>query len=418
MKMRRHARVGTILLLCTSPACDRSEDGTCWSQVLGSEHGNTVALAIALHGDDALYVAGRTTGPFSGGPYSNSEAFLSKYDTAGASQWTVQFGSPDPDEASAVAIAPDGGVYVAGRTSGAVDGMSGATARDVFLAKFSADGERLWIRQLDLGGTDYLEDMTIDGHGRIVIVGYTEQPSGTSTPDSWPFVAKLDATGQVEWSRQMDGPSPGRAETVAIGPAGDIYVAGITYEYNLLRGDVWTSRYTADGTQLWVSSRDAFDGHERARAITADSEGGARVATWSGDKKIHVVHYDALGAERAALDIADPAASFVRFVHDDAGELGVYVAGERRKAEGHDCDQDALSCPGGLSVDTDLYVAEYDLDGQREWFKTSPIGEDEFDQRTESALALTADSRGHVYVAGTREGVPYTLGLIAGFCLP
>ena len=84
---------------------------------------------------------------------TGTDAFVRKYSPDGTELWTRQFGSVDVDRAMAMAV-DSTGVYVAGTTNGEFAGPRGQ--QDGFLAKFSTDGATLLSKQF--GTTDYNEE--------------------------------------------------------------------------------------------------------------------------------------------------------------------------------------------------------------------------------------------------------------------
>ena len=61
--------------------------------------------------------------------------------------WTRQFGTSGYDFARAVAVDPEGNVYVAGRTEGALPGQVSSGDFDAFVRKYDRDGDEVWTRQ-------------------------------------------------------------------------------------------------------------------------------------------------------------------------------------------------------------------------------------------------------------------------------
>ena len=94
------------------------------------------ALAVDPSGD--AYVAGGTD--LSDPRASTGQAVLMKYDAAGHKLWSRQHGSIDFDAARDVAIDSGGTVYVAGSSSGDVDGNVNRSGTDSFVVKYDSAG--------------------------------------------------------------------------------------------------------------------------------------------------------------------------------------------------------------------------------------------------------------------------------------
>lgn len=69
-------------------------------------------------------------------------------------EWTRQFGTSSYDNECGVAAGPQGEVYVAGWTRGALPGQTFAGEDDVFLRKYDPDGNEVWTRQFGTSGYD------------------------------------------------------------------------------------------------------------------------------------------------------------------------------------------------------------------------------------------------------------------------
>jgi hypothetical protein len=63
------------------------------------------------------------------------DAFLIKYDANGNRAWTRLLGSSSNDEARALTTGTDGAIYMAGSTEGSLDGQTNRGFYDAFLTK-------------------------------------------------------------------------------------------------------------------------------------------------------------------------------------------------------------------------------------------------------------------------------------------
>src|SRR5262245_15876012 len=102
------------------------------------------------------------------------------------------FGGPNNDNARRVALAPDGGVYVAGTT------VSGDGDSDAFLRKYDANRVLQWERAYGLPfdstnglDDDFIEGLAIGSDGSAYMAGML----GTGVL----FLAKFDSAGNLLW---------------------------------------------------------------------------------------------------------------------------------------------------------------------------------------------------------------------------
>jgi hypothetical protein len=128
-----------------------TQDGDLWVASLRGANGNTrwvrqftlaangeYANAVAVDSTGSVYVTGQSR------ISSSADAFLRKYSPAGVFRWNTVLdpgdgdGDGDGDVGFGVAVGLDDYIYVAGQTSGALNGSNRGNT-DGFLAKFAPD---------------------------------------------------------------------------------------------------------------------------------------------------------------------------------------------------------------------------------------------------------------------------------------
>lgn len=167
------------------------------------------------------------------------DAFVSKFTAQGNLVYSSYLGGTGQDRGQAVAVDPQGNLFVAGNTTSAdfptanafqPDYGGGAGIGDAFVAKFSPAGNQLLFSTY-LGGQagDTANDIAIDSLGRVVIVGN----ASANFPVVDPFVqfsgirnyvAKLSNDGsELIYSTPIGGADA----DIAVAAFGtDVYVAG------------------------------------------------------------------------------------------------------------------------------------------------------------------------------------------------
>ena len=157
---------------------------------------------------DAAYLAGGGTA---------TDATLSKFDADGNATWQVVFGGALVDRADSLAVASDGSVYVTGITNNATVGT------DAFVVKFDGAGALQWAKSLGSAGAvnDVGGKISLHPDGDIVVT--------FSTPASSVVVMKMaPADGAVVWKRNLASLTS-YASSVMAASTGDIYVAVTAY---------------------------------------------------------------------------------------------------------------------------------------------------------------------------------------------
>jgi len=197
-----------------------------WSQQFGSS-GDDVAYAVALEPAGNLYVAGYTlTTPGDSGGITN--AFVRKFDSAGHVLWELPFGTGADDLIHAMAVDAAGDLYVAGRTSGALEGEN-AGAYDAFVRKLDSAGHALWTHQFGTGRDDDVYALALDLAGGVYLAGSTlGSLQAPLQGDGDAFVRKLNSAGAVEWTRQLGTSNVDIGMAMAVDPTGNVFIGGYT----------------------------------------------------------------------------------------------------------------------------------------------------------------------------------------------
>ena len=199
-----------------------------WTRQLGTSR-QDIAWGVAVDNAGNAVVTGFTDGSMDGNVNAGSiDSFLVKFDTNGNKLWTKQFGSTSNDYAHAVAVDANGNAYITGSTNGGLDGNVNAGSMDVFLVKYSPDGQKVWTRQIGTAGdddswslaTDLVGNVYLSGEARGDFEGYVN--SGNTDA----FIAKYDQGGNWLWTKQLGSSLNDYAFGIAIDQNGFAYVGG------------------------------------------------------------------------------------------------------------------------------------------------------------------------------------------------
>ncbi len=181
-------------------------------------------------GADAVYIAGFTTGAFAG--FTNAggfDAFLRKYDTAGNHLWTRQYGTAGFDDIHDVAVDKDKAIYVAGSTVGALPGQTHFGDSDAVVRRYSPDGTVVWTRQVGTSGFDHTVGIAFGSTG-VYVVGNTDTawPGQTASGGLDALVLRFTRDGELEWARQFGTAGTDVAFDVAADDGGVYVVGGVS----------------------------------------------------------------------------------------------------------------------------------------------------------------------------------------------
>ncbi len=231
-----------------------------WSTYYGGS-GEEYFTDVQTNGDEETYVAGQTTSAgfiASLGAYQTTrsgldDAMLIKFDAAGDRIWGTYFGGPGSEDSSentgypGVCVAPDGSVYLVGRTT-STSGIASPGAHktslvadaDAFIAKFSSAGVKQWSTYYGGTGTGrtLANACAVDSLGNLYVAGETESTTGifdspgfdSSQAGSWDaFLVKFNSSGVIQWGTYYGGPEYEKFAAVGVDSSNNVYAAGHTW---------------------------------------------------------------------------------------------------------------------------------------------------------------------------------------------
>ena len=388
----------------------------------GTDYGKD--LAVDSQGN--IILAGYFTGTvdFDPGPATNNltsagnvDNFLAKYDSQSKLLWAFRYGSAGVDIPHSVSVDSVGNIYVAGYFSNTCDfdpgpgtaNLVSAGGRDVYIAKYSADGNFVWVRGFGASSDDQALDVTVDSAGNVAIVGFF---SGTVDVDPGPdvvnltstgttdgFVVKYDPNGNLLWAFRLGSTSGHQNVGITRDADDNLFVSGFfntTVNFNPLgtpvnltsagAQDIFAAKYSASGTNLWAIRAGgtqpdlAIPGGiwlDAATNIhicgnfrgTADFDPGPGTAnrTSAGDSDVFVAKYSASGAYVWAV-------SFGGTLGDNGHRLCVDAAGYVLVTGWYGSTADFDPGAGVYNLTTtgtdgalEPYLAKFDVNGNLAW---------------------------------------------------
>lgn len=306
-----------------------------------------------------------------------------------------QLGTPGVDEVSSVAIAPNGGTYLAGYSSGSLGGINQGSI-DGWLSRYNNRGDLLWSNQIGTEDWDGIWDIATDGEGNVYLVGTTRGDLAASNPeirfDVW--VSKYDSQGNQLWIQQFTETEASLRIDVA--PDGNTFsLSGV----NLGEPSGWSvfvgSYDSSDGTPLWFNEFGTDLTPDESYAVAVDNAGNVFASGWtSGD----------LGGENAGeYDI------WLGKFDDSGNQEWIQQLGSEsfEFSWGIDTDSEGNAYVGGwtsgdlaaeLNGTYDSLLAKYDTNGNQVWIEQfGSSGDDEI-----TNIFVSEDD--YLYVTGFTDG--------------
>lgn len=257
------------------------EGSLLWSQQIERvERGGISDLAVTSSGD--LFVTGTTYGVLDGGEnLGATDIYITKYSSEGVEIWTRQLGTPGSDFGRGIAVNASGEAYVTGHAEGWLGGSDGPEVDSTwFLAKYSPDGDSLWIQQSE-ATQSHAYGVALSGSDEAYVVGRTlyDFEDGTLLDSGDTFVAKSSPDGVNLWTERRLGTDNNTGSAIAVSDSG-ILVTGGTNEFLEATGGVWfdafVTKYTESGVELW-DQQFGGEGYDWGRSIAVNSSGDAYV---------------------------------------------------------------------------------------------------------------------------------------------
>lgn len=237
---------------------------------------------------------------YGGAPGAGGDAFLSKFNSSGAIQWTTYYGGNGNDGGWGVALDDTGNVYMSGYTASATSIATAGSHQstlggnfDVFIAKFTNAGMLKWATYYGGSGSDYPYGIVCDHSGNVYISGQTSSVDSIATTGSYQsingglddgFLAKFNGNGNLTWATYYGGSNTDRANGLTIDDVGNLYVTGTTLSSNSISTvgshqstfgggmDAFICKFSNGGGLIWASYYGG-SGQDGAYDITFDGLG-------------------------------------------------------------------------------------------------------------------------------------------------
>jgi hypothetical protein len=322
---------------------------------------------------DGGYVIAGTTTSFGTGDY---DVYVVKLDANGNLQWTKTIGGPASEEGNSLIQTSDGGYAIAGYTS-----SFGAGEADVYVVKLDAKGNLQWTKTIGGPGDEIGNSLIQTSDGGYAITGYTTS-FGAGGKDV--YVVKLDAKGNLQWTKTIGGPKRDWSFSLIQTSDGGYAIAGETESFGAGEWDVYVVKLDANGNLQWTKTIGGSGGEIGFSFIQTSDGGyaitGLTISFGAGEADVYVVKLDAKGNLQWTKTIGGPS--------DEAGysliqtsDGGYAIAGSTK------------SFGAG---EANVYVIKLNANGNLQWTKTIGAKNENF---RKSSLIQTSD--GGYAIAGT-----------------
>jgi len=180
--------------------------------------------------------------------FGGVDFWVVKTNSTGTIEWEKNYGGSSSESAKSVQNTPDGGYIVCGDAfsgDGDVGGTAGAF--DFWVLKLDATGNIQWNELYGGSGTDNVEWIEPTPDGGYVIAGNTLSNDGDILNNKGSqdgLVIKIDATGNIQWSKTYGGLLEDIIQDIHLTPDGGYIIAGSSYSFD---GDINSNNGSLDG---------------------------------------------------------------------------------------------------------------------------------------------------------------------------
>jgi hypothetical protein len=244
----------------------------------------------------------------------------------------------------------DGGYVIAGATR-----SFGAGDWDVYVVKLDANGNLQWTKTIGGPETEEGNPLIQTSDGGYVIAGATNS-SGAGYVDF--YVVKLDADGNLQWTKTIGGPDFDVGNSLIQTSDGGYAIAGSTQSFSAGGQDVYVVKLDAHGNLQWTKTIGGKK-EDGGNSLIQTFDGGYAIAGYTnsfgaGYADVYVVKLDAKGNLQWTKTIGgtkdDRGASLIQ-TSDGGYAIASYTT--------------SFGAGGG-----DVYVVKLDANGNLQWTKT------------------------------------------------
>jgi len=229
--------------------------------------------------------------------------------------YSTYLGGSGLDNANAIAVDGVGNTYVTGGTGSADFPTANplqASLRgvgDVFVTKINASGSaRLYSTFLGSTGVDEGKGIAVNSHGEVYVTGsagFSNFPLKNAIQSTWggsgdAFLTKLNASGSgLVYSTYLGGSSSDVGNAIALDPAGNAYVIGVTFSTNFptvapfqatkgLQQDAFVAKINPAGSAWVYATYLGGNGVDEGYGIAVDAAGSAYLTGETGSTNFPV----------------------------------------------------------------------------------------------------------------------------------
>lgn len=247
----------------TTEKVDKHVASSSWLKALDGSENDTFADVEAINAN-TYAVLGNTEsqdGPFESFNQTGYYSFVAKYNTDGTRLWMCPIGSSGHTKIHDIAVLKDGSIIAVGESTAKDLGFTPDATYEAIIAKVSADGKLLWIKNYGGSSTEYFKCVTATPDGGFAAAGRFTAADGDfaslALKSLTPVFVKCDANGKISWFGAFTGSGADAVNAIAADGNGNIYGAcqivstDLDGKGNHGSADIGIIKFSSTGKKLW-----------------------------------------------------------------------------------------------------------------------------------------------------------------------
>ncbi|MBN2724670.1 MAG: SBBP repeat-containing protein [Deltaproteobacteria bacterium] len=234
-------------------------EGTCNDTFLWGSSGSDYSTMMTIDPYGNMYIAGITTGNLDGQvPFGGNDGFISKLSPVGNLLWTKLLGTSSTDGVNGIAIDSNGKITVTGPTYGHLDGNTNSGDSDIFIVQYDSNGAKLGTLLVGTSNTDVGNAISVDSNNNIYVTGDAGQSINGETWSGGAdiLLIKFDTSRNIIWTRLLGTSGIDSGKAIALDSTGNIFITGSTDrqmagQTHYGGKDIFCAKYDSNGNLLW-----------------------------------------------------------------------------------------------------------------------------------------------------------------------
>jgi len=213
-----------------------------WQKIYGGKEDDIAYGIVALeNGESAIVGTCKSYGA------QRSDICVTRMTANGEMRWRLWLGGKKKDEGKAIARTADGNIVVLGRTKS----FSKDYAYDLYIAKISLDGKKIWEKTLGGERDEYAGGIAGTDDGGVLLVGASES-YGAGDKDI--YIAKLDQNGKMVHAHTIGGEKEDVATALTRTRDGKMVLVGYREIEYTGDSDFLIMQLDQSGKRLWTKT--------------------------------------------------------------------------------------------------------------------------------------------------------------------